>query len=54
MMETYWDTMYPPLKRPKARANLAMWLAEYTKTLPSIKDFQPTVKDTDVVKALVA
>jgi type VI secretion system protein VasJ len=41
-----WDTMFPPLKRAKARGNLAGWLgdmilADYSELIPTAKDRAP-------------
>lgn len=42
----HWDTMFPPLKRAKARGNLAGWLgdmilADYSGLVPTAKDRAP-------------
>ena len=52
LIEGFWDTMYPPLRRPKARGNLAGWLSDYCKTISSVSTFVPTSKDADLAKAL--
>ncbi|MDN4502250.1 type VI secretion system protein TssA [Alteromonadaceae bacterium BrNp21-10] len=43
MLITYYDDLFPPVKRIKARANILSWLAE--KTEPLITALDPTVKD---------
>lgn len=46
MLETYYDDMFPPLKRVKARANALTWLAE--KTEPLVAALDPKVKDFEL------
>lgn len=43
MLETYYDDLFPPLKRVKARANAITWLAE--KAEPMVSAMNPTVKE---------
>ena len=46
MLETYYDDMFPPLKRVKARANALSWLAE--KTEPLVAGLNPKVADFEL------
>src|SRR5262245_33415666 len=46
----YWDTMYPSLKRPRARGNLTAWYGDLA--VSAIAGFQPVAKDADLVGAL--
>ena len=47
----FWDKMYPPLKRPQARAaTLMSWFADQVGAV--IVNFVPTAKDADIVGAL--
>jgi type VI secretion system protein VasJ len=50
LIATFWEPMYPPLKRPKARGNLVGWFADMAG--PLFQGFQPTAADADRVKAL--
>ena len=50
LIEAYWETMGPPLKRPKARANLSAWFSDLA--APAFGAYQPTAKDADLVGAI--
>ena len=50
LIAAFWEPMYPPLKRPKARGNLVGWFADMAG--PLVLGFQPTSADADRVKAL--
>jgi type VI secretion system protein VasJ len=46
----FWEPMYPPLKRPRARANLASWYGEVTSA--KLGTLSLVAKDYDTVAAL--
>jgi type VI secretion system protein VasJ len=50
LIEGYWESMGPPLKRPKARANLSAWFSDIA--APAFSACQPTAKDADLVSAI--
>ncbi len=50
IVEKYWDEMYPPLKRMKARAGMVEWMSEQSG--PIVKDFKLTAADGPLVKTL--
>lgn len=50
MVEKFWDDMYPPLKRMKARAGMVEWMSEQSG--PPIKDFKLKAADGPMVKVL--
>lgn len=52
MLETYFDDLYPPLKRVKARSNSLSWLAE--KTEPMVTVLAPGVKDFESIEGCLA
>jgi type VI secretion system protein VasJ len=50
LTNAFWDTMYPSLKRPKARGNLAVWYSDAAAAVAS--NFKTTSKDADLVGAI--
>ena len=46
----FWETMFPALRRPKARGNLVGWMSSLT--APSIASYSPRAPDADVLAAL--
>lgn len=50
--KTHWDTMFPPLKRAKARGNLAGWLGD--QILTDFAEYVPVAKDKAAFEALEA
>ena len=46
----FWEPMYPPLKRPKARGALMGWYSDVV--APIVAAYPPTAKDADLVTAL--
>jgi type VI secretion system protein VasJ len=50
VVDRHWDGMFPPLKRAKARANLASWLAD--QITPELTAFEPAAADKDTVEAI--
>lgn len=50
LCNTFWEPMFPALKRPRARGNLCSWMCEVT--TPHIQHYQATGKDRDVATAL--
>ena len=52
MLSTYYDGLFPPLKRVKARANALYWLAE--KTEPLITALNPKVGELEVFEGCLS
>lgn len=50
--KAHWDTMFPPLKRAKARGNLAGWLGD--QILTDFAEYVPVAKDKAAFEALEA
>lgn len=50
--KAHWDTMFPPLKRAKARGNLAGWLGD--QILADFTEYVPVAKDKAAFEALEA
>jgi len=48
--EAHWDGMYPPIKRAKARGNLASWLGD--QVTPILTEYRPKVGDGPVLEAV--
>ena len=48
--EAHWDGMFPPLKRAKARGNLASWLGDIA--LADIGAYEPKASDREAFEAL--
>ncbi|HSC86065.1 MAG TPA: type VI secretion system ImpA family N-terminal domain-containing protein, partial [Polyangiaceae bacterium] len=48
--EAHWEGMYPPLKRAKARANLAGWLGDLA--LADLGAYEPKASDKEAFEAL--
>jgi len=48
--DAHWDGMYPPLKRAKARGNLATWLGD--QVAPLLTAYQPKNGDKPVLEAV--
>jgi len=48
--DAHWDGMYPPLKRAKARGNLASWLGD--QVAPLLTAYQPKNGDKAVLEAI--
>ncbi len=48
--EAYWDEMYPPARRARARGNLADWMNE--QITAELQPWEPTANDADALKAL--
>lgn len=48
--ESHWDGMYPPLKRAKARGNLASWMGE--QALTELAGFEPKASDRAAMEAV--
>ncbi|MFO0554570.1 MAG: type VI secretion system protein TssA [Polyangiaceae bacterium] len=45
LCNAYWEPMYPPLKRPRARGNLCSWANDLL--APVVQGWTPTAKDKD-------
>lgn len=52
MLNTYYDDLFPPLKRVKARSNAITWLAE--KAEPMVSAMNPNVKDFEQFEQCLA
>src|SRR5690606_3781402 len=50
--KAHWETMFPPLKRAKARGNLASWLGD--QILADFGGYAPVASDKAVFEALEA
>jgi type VI secretion system protein VasJ len=50
--ETYWDNMFPPVKRLRARQNSAQWLIE--KTAAYLESNEPKDADFSIIAALAS
>ena len=50
LIASFWETMGPALKRPRARGNLCVWVSELC--TPLVATLQPLSRDRDVVVAL--
>ncbi|MEM9691822.1 MAG: type VI secretion system protein TssA [Myxococcota bacterium] len=48
--EKYWDTMFPPIRRLRARAGMLAWMSDQTG--PIAKDWKLTVKDRAAVELI--
>ncbi|MEM1031877.1 MAG: type VI secretion system ImpA family N-terminal domain-containing protein, partial [Myxococcota bacterium] len=48
--EKFWDEMYPPLKRMKARAGMLEWMAEQSGS--EVRDFKLAAADGPLVEAI--
>jgi type VI secretion system protein VasJ len=46
LIEKFWEPMYPPLKRPRARGNVCSWFNDFT--APVVDAWTPTLADRDV------
>jgi len=50
LAQTFWDDMYPPLRRARLRGNLVAWYSDVSG--PAMAPIQPTAKDRDLVMAI--
>jgi type VI secretion system protein VasJ len=50
LVTSYWEPMFPALKRPKARGNLCGWYNDLA--VARLGAYQPVSSDADVVKAI--